>query len=68
MDLWRPTHLVKVVEHCLPGSVSDVLSEPMIESLFSAELSLDEEAGRELQLQRGGRSHYGCYCPFGGFI
>ena len=45
-----------------------MLSEPVVESFFSAELSLNEEAGRGLQQQRGGRSHSGCYCPFGGFI
>ena len=45
-----------------------MLSEPVVESFFSAELSLDEEAGRELQQQRGDRSRCGCYCPFGGFI
>ena len=41
----------------------------MVESVFSAELSLDVEAGGGLQgRQRGDRSHCGCYCPSGGFI
>ena len=60
--------MVKVVENCLPESVSDVLSEPVVESFFSAKFSLNEEAGRGLQQQTGEGSHYGCYCPSGGFI
>jgi len=56
------THLVEIIEHCFPESVLNVLSEPVLEGLSSAELSLDEEAGGGLW------SHSGCYCSLGGLI
>lgn len=62
------THLLKIVEDFLPGSVIDVLSKPVVEGLFFAVLSLNEEAGRTLKRERNSRSYSDFCCSLVGFI
>lgn len=62
------THLLKIVEDFLPGSVTNVLSKPVVEGLFFAVLSLNEEAGRTLKGGRNSRSYNDFYCSLVGFI